>query len=95
MVEINENGVYFFLRKKSLHMSWNSIKMIAVSKYGVVKSNKRIIFSSKYDRDIFRLIYPYSALSNKLLFLQNRKGLIKEIEKYWDKEIINKSKNSY
>ena len=94
-VEINQSGVHLKRKKNTYHMEWKHINMIAVSEYGLGKASKRVVFSSKYNKDILRLVYPYSSLSNNLLFLVNRKGLIKEIEKYYKGEIINKGKNSY
>ena len=41
-VVINETGVYFNLRKKSLHLEWKHIIVIAITKYGLGKSNKRV-----------------------------------------------------
>ena len=89
---IDKNGVNVLFRRKIYFIEWKHIRMVAASKLGLGKATVIILFSTKHDPKLLDIIPNHHWLSNQFVYTQNRKGLILEIKKHWDGDIINGEK---
>lgn len=86
-IEINENGITYESKTKKYHIKWEDIQFAGVTKYGI-KSRRRIFFSTNFSVHLIKANLQPSLMSNQLIFVFNREGLLKQIRKYWDGTIV-------
>jgi hypothetical protein len=78
---IDEKGITVESKKKKFSMQWIDMNLVG---YGI----NVIIFSRKFDKRVFKLNLRFEHMSNDMVYLMRRPGLIDEIKKYWKGPII-------
>lgn len=90
-IKINKYGITFESRNIKYYIDWEDVKLVGASQYGL-KIFKRVVFSTAFDTNLLKVNLQPSSMSNKLIFVYNRKGLLKELRKYWRGTIVGEEK---
>ncbi len=85
-IEISNEGVTLLSKTKICNMKWENIRLVGLTQ----PVSNSIVFSAKMDHNLLKRYHKFEHLSNNLIVVQNRKGLIEEVRKYWDGPIISK-----
>lgn len=90
-VEITDKGIAYQSRLHQYFMPWDTVRLIGFHRAGF-KFNRNLIFSAYYDSTELGKRHGYKDYSDNLIVLENRKGLVDEVRKYWNGTIIGEEK---
>jgi len=98
IITIDEYGVTFSTPWKQLHMGWSDIKYISIHESPHITFMG--FFTKEFENRTEMLNKPYltyweidlKTIDKTFLFVEYREGLLEEVKKYWENEIINEQK---
>lgn len=91
-IKIDKNGIRYLSLFKQINLSWKEIEEIGIANYyvGFRGGAPFIYFSVKHG--IGNYVNP-NMISNELLMMRYRKSAMKNIAKYWNKQIYGVYEN--
>lgn len=85
MIEITDEGIALISKKKRCKMRWENIKMVGLSQ----PTRNSIILSTYPNLSLLNTVIRYEHLSDNLIVVQKRTGLVEEIKQHWHGTIID------
>jgi len=98
IININKTGVSFTTPWKYVHIDWSEIRYITIHNHPNLTFigffaqgfEKRPKMENKKYSTFWRI--DLSLIDETFVFVEYREGLLEEVKKYWENEIINEQK---